>query len=501
VGEPFTVPTRSPIALAEGDYRVRLSAPGKLSETYQLRLERWLNQDYQVDLSRRDLWGSGKQEATRSDWRAFPFPVDGRTDLIEVDWQSVSRVTASRGPVWSFKTTDQAQLPKGAELRDWGNLLSPRMEGPRWVEQRPGLLQSMPDLNGDGKDEILFEDRSHFRAVRGDLTTELWANNLASEYATVYMNYGKWMFYDQPSVPDVVKEFRPDASGKPVVVLGNGVAIDGASGRIAWRSEPLWNGRLIAGPDPSRPLAVSSLRSETTASLVLPAGETGAYVTPSAKSLAAKLVDDDPRVIRPLPWVAGSPGGLREEQRRQIPWIAFFTLAAGFYSLAVLVGPILLLGKMIRGKGKLRDLLIFPISVAVAFAVYCFLRSELLRSGLIRQQVPPTAAIGTVVVAILGLPILAIVVEIVRALRLRGWRWLPGSLTLWAAGCVVAAGLLIYFHHRNWMDPSERYGWEGWWTIWLPGLYVAGCLLLAWKVVSWPVSRLVRLVHSGRPVA
>ena len=89
------MPTRSPVALPEGDHRVRLSATGKLSETYQLRLERGVIQDYPVELSRRDLWASSKQEPTRRDWRAFPLTADGRTDLIEIDSRSVSRVTAS----------------------------------------------------------------------------------------------------------------------------------------------------------------------------------------------------------------------------------------------------------------------------------------------------------------------------------------------------------------------------------------------------------------------
>ena len=93
VGEPFTVPTRSPVAIPEGDYRVRLSAPGKLSETYQLRLERGLPQDYQVDLPRRDLWSASKHEDTQKTWRAYPLSVDARIDLIEVDQQSISRVT------------------------------------------------------------------------------------------------------------------------------------------------------------------------------------------------------------------------------------------------------------------------------------------------------------------------------------------------------------------------------------------------------------------------
>jgi hypothetical protein len=46
--------------------------------------------------------------------------------------------------------------------------------------------------------------------------------------------------------------------------------------------------------------------------------------------------------------------------------------------------------------------------------------------------------------------------------------------------------------------PDERYTWEGWWTIWLPGLYVAECLLIQWKLAAWTFSKMARLVRSRR---
>ena len=107
----------------------------------------------------------------------------------------------------------------------------------RSVESKElGLQIWVHDLDRDGRDEVLFEDRGKLRAVRGDLTTELWAS------ATIAR----------------IKEIRSDSPDKSVVVLDNGVAIDGASGKIVWRSEPLSNSHLIASPDPARPVAVSS---------------------------------------------------------------------------------------------------------------------------------------------------------------------------------------------------------------------------------------------------
>jgi hypothetical protein len=344
----------------------------------------------------------------------------------------------------------------------------------RSVESKElGLQIWAHDLDRDGRDEVLFEDRGKLRAVRGDLTTELWAATTIAE----------------------IKEIRSDPPDKPVVVLESGVAIDGASGKIVWRSEPLSNSHLIASPDPSRPVAVSPSPFETTASLAMPAETTGPKVAPADKIAAARTLERDPRLIRPLPWVTGSPGGLREEHRPYIAWIPILAVAAGLYSLVVLVVPVITLRKMSQGATKLKHLFIFPISVAVACACYLLAPSEFWANRLGLGFQPPAPGL-IVALAILGLPFPAIVIAFVMAVRRRGWQSLPGSVGLYAAGCVIAAALLIYFHHRNWMEAGEHYGWESWWTIWLPGLYAAGCIVLVWEVVRWPLLRLRRLVGS-----
>ena len=331
------------------------------------------------------------------------------------------------------------------------------------------------DLDGDGKDEILFEDRARLCASRVDLAAELWASPII----------------------DRVKEIRPRAGGGTAVVLENGVALDGATGRPMFRTGRLADFRLIDGPDSSRPMAVEILPAVTAAYRTRPEVATSAM---AGEPVAGHPDPGDPRVVRPLPWVVGSPGGLQKD-RPYLPAVALYTFAAGFYSLVVLVAPILIVGKLIRRKGRIKHLLVFPVSVAAAFACYSLFRSDLSSNWTGLGFPPSLAAIWMVMLAILGLPMLAILVAAARALRRRSWRFLPRSLMLWATGCLIAAGLLIYLHQRDWMVAGERYGWEGWWTIWLPGLYVAGCLLVAYHVVSWPLSRLGRLVRSSRHVA
>jgi Protein kinase domain len=320
------------------------------------------------------------------------------------------------------------------------------------------------DLDGDGKNELLFEDRGKLCALRGDLTTELWAS------ATI----------------GAVQEIRLVAQGGIEVDLGNGVALNGSTGRTIATPGWLANPRLIDGPDPTRPMALEVDNAQTTAYRTIP---TDATSPPARISVAAHPDPDDPRVVRPLPWVVGSPGGLAEKDRAYLPAIAFWTLATGVYSFVVLVWPILIFRKMIQGKAKVRDLLLMPIIAAVIYLAYSLLGSLF---GGNNSFAHSQAMIFSAILVVAGLPVLAIAVETVRAFRRRGWWALLGLLTFWAIGCGIAAALLIYSHYRDWMSPGERYGWEGWWTIWLPGLYASGCLLIVWKVVSWPVKRLVR---------
>jgi serine/threonine protein kinase len=327
------------------------------------------------------------------------------------------------------------------------------------------------DLNNDGRDEILFEDRGMLRAARGDLTSELWSSPLV----------------------DGIQEIRPREGRGMAVVLGNGVALDGATGQAIYRADRMANFRLINSLDTSRPVAVEILPSQTTASMTR---AMTAVAGLTAEPIPAHPDPGDPRIVRALPWVVGSPGGLHEGDRAYLPAIALFAFAAGLYSLTVVVAPICLIGKMLARKAKVIHLLLIPVTVAAACICYLLFRSHVL------ANLPPmSAATAAVSLAFAGMPILAIVATIGRSLWRNGWRSFAGSAGLWAAGCAIAASLLIYFHQREWMDPSEHYGWEGWWTIWLPGLYVAGSLVIAWKVVSWPIWRISALLRARRAAA
>ena len=54
--DPFTAPTEMPVALAEGSYRARVSAPGMLGQTYSLQVDRGQTESYTLRLDDRNLW-------------------------------------------------------------------------------------------------------------------------------------------------------------------------------------------------------------------------------------------------------------------------------------------------------------------------------------------------------------------------------------------------------------------------------------------------------------
>ena len=89
--------------------------------------------------------------------------------------------------------------------------------------------------------------------------------------------------------------------------------------------------------------------------------------------------------------------------------------------------PVITLRKMSQGTAKLKRLLIFPISVAVACACYRLAPSEFWANRLGLGFQPPAPGL-IVALAIIGLPYPAIIIELVIALRRRGWRSLPGSV-------------------------------------------------------------------------
>ena len=146
----------------------------------------------------------------------------------------------------------------------------------------PGLW--VADLDGDGRDELLFHDGGSLRACRRDLS-ELW------------------------SLPtrETVRELLPGAQGRPAsVVINPSLGIDGATGRPMWTLGPARAilktsdgsnlARALAGPD-----------GTTICRVAMPTSADGRYRVAPGVTARPSTLDDDPRRERQLPWVRPTP--------------------------------------------------------------------------------------------------------------------------------------------------------------------------------------------------
>lgn len=142
----FTAPNPTAEPLAAGSYRVRLSAPARVSETAQLLVEAGGKHEFTVGLDERVLW-------------ELNVPATTRVDLLE---------SAGRGDVVLLEPTQQGfrlrRIDGGPTfiIREMPLEFNAPADRPAWEQVRqelagssPGFVRPAPDLNGDGEPEVV----------------------------------------------------------------------------------------------------------------------------------------------------------------------------------------------------------------------------------------------------------------------------------------------------------------------------------------------------------
>jgi tRNA A-37 threonylcarbamoyl transferase component Bud32 len=173
--EEFTAPNRAPLSLPEGTYRVRLAAPGQLSETFRLSVERGWTRSFSVRLDDRRLWGP---EAPPPAPVAEAVELAGQADLIEWDGKTLRRRGGRDGKViWDLGPGRRTGWPDGPVFDRWMGWLE-------WGDnQTPPsrLTRPAPDLDGDGTRDLVFAFKSvpAMLAVSGKDGRRLWVNPLS----------------------------------------------------------------------------------------------------------------------------------------------------------------------------------------------------------------------------------------------------------------------------------------------------------------------------------
>jgi outer membrane protein assembly factor BamB/tRNA A-37 threonylcarbamoyl transferase component Bud32 len=243
---PFPVSaTPRPVALPAGMYRVRVSAPGPVSELYHLLVEQGTVKRFEIRLGDRLLWPP--LEVTKG---FEVIDLDGRSDVIVVTEAGLRRMNGATGrEVWqrSLKKADQPAVSasKGYEWplgKAWYG--PPSIDPPYGV--RPWLVRPAPDLDGDGTPCLVW-------ACRPSVWAHPWLLAVSARDGMV-----KWWYESRhltreedyrnsdagvvcpPLVEDVDGDGKPDLIATFGWVYHEGAppwveAISGRTGRLIWR--------------------------------------------------------------------------------------------------------------------------------------------------------------------------------------------------------------------------------------------------------------------------
>jgi hypothetical protein len=143
------------VSLPAGDYRLRTQAPGLMSQTYRVALNRGETRTHRVTIDD-NLLLSKESIAFSPIVTALPLSP-GKADFVEWTGATLTRRDGSIGkPVWS---TSMQGLPRGADQKPPGTLVEPA-----------------PDLDGDGTGDLVWamHRTPSFLAVSGKDGSFLW---------------------------------------------------------------------------------------------------------------------------------------------------------------------------------------------------------------------------------------------------------------------------------------------------------------------------------------
>jgi hypothetical protein len=280
-------------------------------------------------------------------------------------------------------------------------------------------------------------------------------------------------------------QFLPASPGKPCTIFIDSMkAIDGSSGRALWEAKSAVRrdySLLDAGDAAHLPLLLSDRHGPTACQQALAATSNGKYAMPTGDRVPPNLVIDDPRWIRPLPWV---------EPIRQFvtPRIVLGTVALAIANVFVPLGILRLAAG--RQVWRVRTLMILPF--VVAFPLWMF-QAAIPLLPLQIGSVPLSPKVVFFGGTLAGIPIAVLVgAAVLGLIRLR-WRTLATLAGLTFASTVIIAAAWLRFDSRA-MPAVEHYGRSGWPLCVALGAYAAGI----WRSISWALTRSYRRLKGTR---
>jgi hypothetical protein len=328
------------------------------------------------------------------------------------------------------------------------------------------------DLDGDGRDELVYFDTHKLRVLQGGLDRPLWEWPLPEEDCD--------LLEVSPATPSQPALLAVRAGGR-VVFLGRSpdrpmwtCAGSGQPLSVAWEAQ---GPRVLyqLGNEVSVCRLAQASRAEGDFSLA-PVPDTSG---------------EDPRFVQPLPW----------QPLREGPSLlpsSPLGLAAGLLALAaaVLLIPGALLVGVVRRRAWLLGVLPLLWLGLVWAGAYLFSLARLEEETGVeiysRGEVGFALHLGLrlLLLALAGLPLAAFVGAALVWLRRRQWVKLV-LLVFVSLALAALAGWAWLAYYADPLGSEQRYSWRGWYALWPAGVYAAGLLLLAAFV-------LVRIVRLGR---
>lgn len=148
-----TIPTAEPVSLPADEYLLRVSAKGRLSETYRAQLQRDEHLELELDLDDQLHWPSLAIE------RQFDLvQLDGRTDIIQLTDEGIKRFDGEERWTVPLQNSESPVLkPVTGFTWPWPPSLA-RGAGRGKYNLRPRIV-STSDLNGDDADDFIIAAR------------------------------------------------------------------------------------------------------------------------------------------------------------------------------------------------------------------------------------------------------------------------------------------------------------------------------------------------------
>ena len=242
----FTSPTALPVRLAAGDYSVRMSAPGHLSEVHRLLVQPRQERRLWLHMQDRSL-----AEPIRLEGYLQVVPLNGQPTVLELRESGVKCLDVMTGkPMWEFRAEGN-EILSSAGIH-WVNFSGVHLEHAYVCRPQP-----TPDLNGDGIDDLLWagRDPSGVVAMSGADGTLVWAHTSKSESPNPWQKFVKSeLLVGQPVAitehpdpdrpPDFLLTFQRMAS-RGGLQMGDATVlieperwverIDGTTGERRWR--------------------------------------------------------------------------------------------------------------------------------------------------------------------------------------------------------------------------------------------------------------------------